>query len=397
LLSFGRLIVLAGMVLALGCTRPMDLTVGDRPESELASLVDSDAARRLLADLLTGHSLDARVSRLSPSAHVVDAADGRNPQARRLLDQSQLRQLGREVSVDFAALAFAHTLLADPRSRRVQTAFDRFLQAGPERSAVALKRERAFPYTLLFAPSWLYQSHPENGSDFAAQRLILDRLGIANRLIASGQSDSVEDNAAVIAQAVRSAGREGGRVILVSASKSGAEAVLALSQLTLEEAAGVVAWINIAGALRGTPLADEALRPPAKWLARGIFWLSRWDWAGLTSLATEPSRRRFATLQVPATITVVNVVAVPVSGSVGYQVYPGYEILLSQGPNDGVVLLADTVWPTGINIVALGADHLFARWREEAYALAIMRAVDVAIRLYGPTPEPPVTAERDGD
>ena len=61
------------------------------------------------------------------------------------------------------------------------------------------------------------------------------------------------------------------------------------------------------------------------------------------------------------------------------------------------MLLADTVWPAGINIVALGADHLFARWREEAYALAMLRAVDVAIRIYGPTPGPAVTAERDGD
>lgn len=397
MLSLRGLIVLAGMVLALGCARPMDLAVGDRPETELVQLVDSDAARRLLADLLTGRPLDARVSRLSPGPQLVGVADTRNAEVPRLPDQSQLRQLGRDVSVDFAALAFAHTLLADPRSRRVYTAFDRFVRAGPERSAVALKRERAFPYTVLFAPSWLYRSHPEKGSDFAAQRLVLDRLGIANRLIASGESGSVEGNAAVIADAVRSAGRDGGRVILVSASKSGAEAVLALSQLTLEEAAGVAAWVNIAGALRGSPLADEALRLPTKWLARGIFWVSRWDWAGLTSLATEPSHRRFATLQVPPTITVVNVVAVPVSGSVGYQVYPGYEILLSNGPNDGVVLLADTVWPTGINIVALGADHLFARWREEAYALALLRAVDVAIRLYGPTPEPPVTAERDGD
>src|SRR5512145_1797305 len=173
-----RLIVLAGLMLTLGCTRPMDLTVGERPESELAPLVDSDAARRLLSDLLAGHTLDVRVSALSPRSHVIGAADGWAPQARRLPDQAQLRQLGQEVSVDFAALAFAHTLLADPRSRRVHAAFDRFLRAGPERSAMALKRERAFPYTLLFAPSWLYQSHPETGSDFAAQRLILDRLGI---------------------------------------------------------------------------------------------------------------------------------------------------------------------------------------------------------------------------
>jgi hypothetical protein len=386
------------LTLGGGCTRPMDLSaVADRPESELAPLVDSDAARRLLVDLLARSSLDSGSLALPPRLEAVGVVDARDPEARRLPDQAQLRQVGREVSVDFAALAFALALLDDPRSRRVQAAFDRFLRAGPERSAAVLRQARAFPYTLLFAPSWLYRSHPETGSDFAAQRRLADQLGIANRLIESGQSDSVEDNAAVIADAVRSAARGSGRIILVSASKSGAEAMLALSQLTPEQAAGVAAWVNIAGALRGTPLADEALRMPVRWLARGIFWLSRWEWAGLTSLATEPSRRRFAGLHIPDTITVVNVVAVPVSGSVGYQVYPGYQILLAQGPNDGVVLLADTVWPGGVNLVGLGADHLFARWREDAYALALLRAVDLAVRFHGPRPEPTVAAERDAD
>jgi hypothetical protein len=38
---------------------------------------------------------------------------------------------------------------------------------------------------------------------------------------------------------------------------------------------------------------------------------------------------------------------------------------------------------------------LFFRWREEAYVVALLRAVDVAVRRYGPTPEPTVAAEGD--
>ena len=45
----------------------------------------------------------------------------------------------------------------------------------------------------------------------------------------------------------------------------------------------------------------------------------------------------------------------------------------------------------------LGADHLFAKWREDEYTLALLRAVDVAIRLYGRSPQPSVVAERDED
>jgi len=54
-------------------------------------------------------------------------------------------------------------------------------------------------------------------------------------------------------------------------------------------------------------------------------------------------------------------------------------------------LIADTVWPGGVNIAALGADHLFARSRDHAYVLAMLRALDVAIRDL-PRPDPTATA-----
>jgi len=390
----GRLIVLGAAMLALGCASQLERLRVDRPDAELATLVDSDAAGRLLADLLARRSRDQRLASVEPDPHRADVVEERDPEANRLLDQKRLRELGLEVSVDFAALAFARAVGADAGSRAVQAAFERFLQAGLERSAAALRRPRAFPYTVLFAPSWLYRSHPQTGSDFARQRRLLDRLGIPNRLITSGESDSVEDNAAAIAAAVRASRRDNESVMLVSASKSGAEAALALSRLlTPEETTGVAAWVNVAGALHGTPLADAALRPPASWMARTICWINGWNWAGLASMATEPSRRRLEGARLPEAITVVNVIAVPVSGSVGATVYGGYRILLSDGPNDGVVLLANTVWPSGVNLVALGADHLFNRSREDAYILALLRAVDVAVRLSGPAAEPTTAAE----
>src|SRR5207237_8931907 len=95
-----------------------------------------------------------------------------------------------------------------------------------------LKRPLAYPNTLVFAPSWLHKSHPETGSDFAFQRGIIGRLGISSRLIVSGESDSVEANAAVIVDTIRAIGCSGGPVVIVSASKSGAAAALALAGLT---------------------------------------------------------------------------------------------------------------------------------------------------------------------
>ena len=383
------------VTLTAGCARQSDLALGNLPDSDLAALVDSDAARHLLAELLTRRSsgsrsategmTDTRLANLAAAGEPVDIP--------RLPDQARLRQIARETSTDYSALLFAKALGADPKSQAVQAAFDRYFREGSERSAAALTRPGAFPYTLVFAPSWLHKSHAETGADFAFQRALVDRLGIPQRLVATGESDSVEANAAIIADSIRTMGCGSGPIVIVSASKSGAEAALALTGLTQSESACVAAWINIAGALHGTPLADAALRPPVKWMARSIFWLSGWSWDALTSLATKPSRRRLEGRRLPEAITVLNIVAVPVSGSVGYQVYAGYQVLESHGPNDGVVLLADTVWPNGINLVALGADHLFFRWRDDAYVMALLRAVDLAVRRYGPTPEPSVAAE----
>jgi len=284
--------------------------------------------------------------------------------------------------VDFAALAFAQALGADARSAAAQAALARFLQDGAARSADALAGAGAFPYTVLFAPAWLYRAKPETGADFADQRRLLDRHGIPNRLIPSGETASVEDNAAAIAEAIRAARADARPVILISASKSGAEAALALSHL-LEpaETAGVAAWVNIAGALRGSPLADFFTRPPGSWYARALCVINGWSWSGIASVTTGASRERLRGARIPDAITVVNVVAVPVTGSVGAAVYGGYRFMLPDGPNDGVVLLADTVWPGGVNLVALGADHLLSLRREDAYMLALLRAVDFAVGL----------------
>ena len=118
-------------------------------------------------------------------------------------------------------------------------------------------------------------------------------------------------------------------------------------------------------------------------MARLYFWAARWDLAGLTSMATGPSRKRLEGVRLPESIAVINLVAVPVSGSVGTKVVLGYNMLHPHGPNDGVVLLADAVWPGGANIVALGADHLFVSRQHEAHDMALLRALQFAVRLHG--------------
>jgi hypothetical protein len=96
------------------------------------------------------------------------------------------------------------------------------------------------------------------------------------------------------------------------------------------------------------------------------------------------SRERLEGARLPESTAAVNVIAVPLSGSVGLKVWLGYMMLREHGPNDGVVLLPDTVWPGGINLVVLGPDHLYAPHRDDAHGVALLRAVDLAVRLRRP-------------
>ena len=381
-------VLAAALFVSVGCaSHRSQLPSTDLARAKLSELVDSEAARRLLADLLERQSRGPRLAAAAPTALDADDGGARAESATdraALLDQARLRALALEVSMDYAALAFARALGADEWSRAVQETFDRALRDGVGHSEEVLRRPGAFPYTVLFAPAWLYHSHPESGADFARQRQVLDRLGIPHRLIPSAESASVEENAEIIATAVREATRdESNKLIVVSDSKSGAEVALALSRLlSPKETASVAAWINLAGALRGTPLADSGLRPPISWVVGALFWLTGHDLAGPASMTTTRSRARLDGARIPSSVAIVNLVAVPVSGTVGLNVYGGYKVLSRHGPNDGVVLLADTVWPGGANIVALGADHLLGPLQDDAHALAMLRAAEVALRLH---------------
>ena len=176
--------------LAVGCAGRAQLVREDLPARDLRALVESVSAHALLSDLLASRTAgpppELRERGWAPATSV-QGPDG-GPETDLPApppDPARLRALAREVSLDFAALAFAGAIGADPASRAVQAALHRFLEDEVAVAERALREPGAFPYTVLFAPSWMYRSHPETGADFASQRRLLDGLGISHRLIPS--------------------------------------------------------------------------------------------------------------------------------------------------------------------------------------------------------------------
>jgi hypothetical protein len=197
------------------------------------------------------------------------------------------------------------------------------------------------------------------GADFAKPRELVSRFGLENHLVELPPTGSVERNATVLASEIARRSRSGKKIILASASSAGPAVQLVLGEMLSErEQESVKAWLNIGGILQGSPLVDYLEARP--WLFSPIVWLKGWEKEAIRSMSTSRSRSRFARLDMGSGILVVNYLGIPLSGQLSRFSRDNYPILSSDGPNDGLTMLADAIAPNSLTIVALGSDHFFA-------------------------------------
>src|SRR6266481_998610 len=304
--------------------------------------VDSEVARYYLANYLAGKRSDAALDERID--HVYQSANGSLP------DRSELKQLSDDFSVDFAALYMADQIARKPINQRFRSAFDQAYdyarEAFPE-GRVKLSTD----YEVLVVPTYLYKRLFAAGADLAVPRAAIQKVGLTCHFVETKDDAAVEVNADLVAAAIRAREQSGRRMIIVSASKSGPEVALALTKLGAAETRHVAAWINTVGALQGTPMADEHLAPELDYIFGNL------DPAGTESIKTEWSRRRFESFRIPEHVLVVNYFGIPVSGSISFLARRGFFPMRKYGPNDGIVLLSDMIFPGGVTLAELGSDH----------------------------------------
>lgn len=311
----------------------------------IESRVDSEAARYYLEHYLTGEradaALDERIDR------VYQNANGHLP------DRDELKHLSDDFSVDFAALYFADQIARIPANRRFQIAFDHAYDY--TRKALPQNRVKLPPaaadYEVLVVPIYLYKRLIGSGADLAAPRAALKEVGLACHFVETQDDGAIEANADLVAAAIRARMESGRRLIVISASKSSSEVALALTRLGPTETRHVAAWINVAGVLQGSPLADEHLFQELEFLVGEV------DAAGKDSLTTPRSRRRFDSFQIPEHVLVVNYLGTPVTGTLSFWGRRGFNSLRRYGPNDGISLLSDMIIPGGVTLADLENDH----------------------------------------
>src|SRR6266498_1805591 len=214
----------------------------------------------------------------------------------------------------------------------------------------------------------LKRLHPVTGADLALPRAALRRVGLAHYFVETVEDGAIEANADLVAAAIRARGQTGRRMIVVSVSKSGPEVALALTRLGPNDSRRVAAWVNIAGTLHGSPLADNRLLQVEELVGRV-------DVSGVESLSTQRSRQRFNGFHIPGHVLIVNYIGIPLTGSISMLARGGYAQLRAYGPNDGLSLLSDLIAPNAVTLAELGRDHFLLDDRVDVTTVALAFAV----------------------
>jgi hypothetical protein len=363
-----RAFFLASIAFTAGCAFAPEVPASGRVAGyTVRSLVDDALAR----DYIEGRPLPSDLEGMRQEY----LASGEVP------SRTALASVAQEYSPDVSTLLFLESVSALPQVRELREQYERELaivrRLGAERAAP----EPPDDLLVLMVPGWFYRTNgSETNADFRIQRQLYELWGIDHALVPIEENGTVEENARIVAEAVREASRRH-RVYLVSASKSGAEVALALGrELAPHETSRVVGWLSIVGAVRGSPLADRVLKPDLCWFVDGKLALDGFDIEGLKSMQTSRSRRAFSTLRFPPHVRIVTLMTVPLSGQISERGSFGYARMRELGPNDGLTLLADELVPGSVPLLLPGMDHFLGPGDQRPWSTAVFRVLMAELR-----------------
>jgi hypothetical protein len=129
-------------------------------------------------------------------------------------------------------------------------------------------------------------------------------------------------------------------------------------------------------------MADERLAPELNLLVGSV------DVAGRESITTARSRQRFDSFRIPEHVLVVNYFGIPVTGSISFFARRGFFPLRKHGPNDGVLLLSDMIFPGGVTLAELGSDHFLLSEHLDITAVALATTVIRWLENHDPAMSP---------
>lgn len=262
---------------------------------------------------------------------------------------TQLQALTTEHGLDLATMVFYRALLASPAHGDFVREVD---------GSATEPRPRTAAPSLLIVPAMFHRERPDLGGDGRLIASIARACGFAVATAPTLSRGSVSENAAIIRAALDA--HRGTPLWIFSLSKGGGEVRRALQQPPLNgKRPHVRGWINASGIVRGSHFIDHMLASPARRLRARAFCLALGtSYAGAQELRTTHPFWRDVFIP-PREMTVINLVGVPLGCHVQKGLVGRYRRLGQLGPNDGFVLLPETLIEPGLIYPIWGSDHLF--------------------------------------
>jgi len=265
------------------------------------------------------------------------------------LDEDMLASISRSHGVDYA------TRLLYDRARKVPA--NQQLSKELEALGAGGKLDAPFAAKVLIVPAMFYKEYPRYGGDGRVIKSAADTLGIPCQMIPLHSTGGIMSNAEVLGRAINSEPEE--NIILVSLSKGGADARVAFERGFIHPGK-VKIWIQIAGIVHGTPLANHLA---GNWwwrmLLKGYL---RYRHAGhdlINELCRGPKHLLRGRARAPEGVTVINIVGFPLRQHLSGSLVGRHKQLAKFGPNDGCILLRDSFVEPGFVLPIWGENHYF--------------------------------------
>jgi hypothetical protein len=237
----------------------------------------------------------------------------------------------------------------------------------------AVNREAATPCTgaagatLLLVPGLYYEERPDLGGDGEIVLQAARACGFEARRVPTLSLGTVQDNAQILARELKDIGE--GRVLVASLSVGALQVRQLLAGLEADQKPAFQGWLNLGGTPFGAHAIERMLNTRTRRMAGRL--LARFQ--GLPFAAVEESMPSHALWQGPfpevSGLRAVTVLPIPLEGHVQKPLQTRFAELKAQGPNDGMVLLAESL-PPGEVYPLWGCDHLL---RTSAAGEAIYR------------------------
>ena len=371
------LILLSGAIaLVVWSVLPAAIPVRGRfHDFQIDTMVDSESARYYVESYAQG-----RID--NPDLH--DAIDTlKHAFGDRIPNHDDLRRLAHTRSVDFSALFFADQLLSLEQNAAINRRFGLNL-ARALREDVTVANPDGIVVVLV--PGYDYRENGHaTGADLKDQIAILGDVGFQVAFIDVDPIGTVLESATAIEQALERLADT--QIVIAGPSSAGPAIHTALSRLG--RGSGVRAWLNLGGTLQGVPLLDWFQRYPQRVVLDAVVWAQNWRHDSFESLTNRVLRERFARLSVPDDIRVFNYISMSLSGDISRFGWDKYLLMRSDGPNDGLSLLPDLLFPQGLTIVSPKGDHFFAedpliKQKTVALVLTVLESIDGPPRAMNP-------------